>query len=105
MLKFITLDRKEAIIDNEKLTVVPVLQVEPKIERIALFLKTELSGDVMEFLNEKYLDKSINMEWGKIDREARVKYHETEIERHKKQLELLKSGKDLVWNENGNGVE
>jgi hypothetical protein len=45
-----------------------------------------VAGDIIDFLNEKYIDKNINEEWGKIDVEARIKYHE-------KMIEILKTGK------------
>ena len=55
-----------------------------------------IAGDVLAFLNEKYIDKEINAEWGKVDVDKRIKYYE-------KQIELLKSGK-YCWNNNGDGV-
>lgn len=55
-----------------------------------------VAGDICSFLNEKYIDKNINEEWGKINKEARIKYHE-------EQIRLLKSGK-YSWNRHGNGV-
>jgi hypothetical protein len=64
-----------------------------------------LASDYVEFLNEKYIDKSINQEWKQVNREERIKYHESEIARHKEQIKLLKYKEHLHWNENGNGVE
>jgi predicted metal-dependent phosphoesterase TrpH len=57
-----------------------------------------LIGDIADFLNDKYCDKEINMEWPKIDREKRIKYHE-------EQLKLLKGEDNLKWNEHGDKVE
>ena len=55
-----------------------------------------LAGDIVDFLNEKYIDKNINEEWGEIDVEKRIEYHE-------EQIRILKSGKHR-WNKHGNGV-
>ena len=57
-----------------------------------------LAGDITDFLNEKYIDKNINEEWGKIDVQARIKYHE-------EQLRMLKSGNPFTWTEHGNSVK
>jgi hypothetical protein len=66
------------------------------------YLSTEIAplvaGDYAEIFNDKYVDKEINKEWGKIYRYERMVYH---IE----QLQLLTSDKKLHWNEHGTGVE
>ena len=54
-------------------------------------------GDICDFLNDKYIDKNINEEWGKIDINKRIKYHE-------EQIEILKK-ENPHWKEHGNGVK
>ena len=56
-----------------------------------------LAGDYCDFLNEKYIDKEFNKEWREVDVDARVKYHE-------EQIEMLKRG-NYTWNRHGTGVE
>lgn len=63
------------------------------------YLKSNARGlaeDYCDFLNDKYLDKKINEEWGKADIESRIKYH-------KEQIFNLKNGR-TYWNRHGNGV-
>ena len=57
-----------------------------------------VAGDIVEFLNDKYVDKNMNEEWYHPDREARIKYHE-------EQLKILRSGKPIGYTEHGNGVK
>jgi hypothetical protein len=80
-----------------------VMQMEPKIRTIAFFPTSKenslaMAYDYCDFLNDKYVDKNVNKEWGPINRKERIKYHE-------EQLKLLKSDKRLHWNEHGNRVE
>jgi hypothetical protein len=96
-------------------TIWTVIQIKPEYKEICeftgqtkgcehddLFLSPEiaraLAHDYCDFLNEKYIDKNINEEWGKIDREARIEYH-------LEQLSLLNYKDNLKWNEHGNGVK
>jgi hypothetical protein len=55
-----------------------------------------LAEDYCEFLNDKYVDKGFNQEWGPPDVKKRIKYH-------KKQIKLLESG-NYSWREHGDGV-
>ena len=54
-------------------------------------------GDICDFLNDKYIDKEMNSDWGRANKEARIKYH-------KEQIKKLESD-SCVWNEHGTGVE
>jgi len=80
-----------------------ILIIEPEVENLigveCLSEKArQVLGDIIEFLNFKYIDKEINDEWGKVNVEARI------IE-HLKQIDALMNIKNPLWNEHGNGVE
>ena len=57
-----------------------------------------VGGDIIAFINDKYVDKNVMEEWGKINRQKRIKYYERQVEK----LERLEN---ISWNEHGNGVE
>jgi hypothetical protein len=56
-----------------------------------------LAGDYCDFLNDKYVDKEFNAEWGSVNVKERIQYH-------KNQIEKLKIGK-FSWNSHGTGIE
>lgn len=56
-----------------------------------------MAGDYVSFLNDKYIDKEINADWGKPNKEERIKYY-------KEQIRILEE-ENYVWNKHGNGVE
>jgi hypothetical protein len=88
-------ENEENVLDREKL--VAVFIGGDRFGETPKDLAPLLAGDYCEFLNSKYIDKNFNEEWGKVDVEARIKYHE-------EQIKILKSG-EYYWNENGDGVE
>jgi hypothetical protein len=57
-----------------------------------------VGGDILAFINDKYVDKNVMEEWGKIDRQKRIKYY-------KRQIEKLENLEKISWNEHGTGVE
>ena len=83
-------------IDKEPHIVIAVFHGDDKEGFLSKELAPLLAGDYCDFLNDKYVDKDFNEEWGKIQRERRIKYH-------KEQLKLLEDNGQ--WNEHGNGIE
>ena len=79
-----------------------ILQIDEKYKIIGYFpddgISPLIAEDYVEFLNDKYIDKEINEEWGVINRKERIKYH-------LEQLSKLTSDKELSWTEYGNGVK
>lgn len=77
-----------------------IYQISPNIRPICPFEDKYscLAGDICDFLNDKYCDKNVNEEWGRVKRLKRIKYHF---------LELIKLifHKYSRYNEHGNGVE
>ncbi len=73
------------------------LEINTQVEKRESETSLAVMGDILDFLNEKYIDKNINEEWGRVDVDARIKYHE-------EQIKILKSGNGH-WNRHGNGVE
>ena len=92
-------DKKWIIFDLKNQSIIAVFSgtKNPFDEYNDLDLAPLLAGDYCDFLNDKYVDKEMNKEWGKIDVQKRIEYHE-------KQLEILKSG-DCFWNRHGNKVQ
>lgn len=89
------------VFENKKTGIIKIIQVEPVFRDICTFVDDPfiscLSGDIVDFLNDKYVDKNINEEWFYPDREARIKYH-------KEQLKILENEKPVCYTEHGNGV-
>lgn len=83
-------------VEREEFT--EVVQIKPEHKRIAIFYDdVGMAYDYCDFLNDKYVDKNVNEEWGKIDRLKRIEHHEN-------QLKLLRSDNRLHFNEHGNEV-
>lgn len=86
-------------IAKERAGFTEIIQLLPKYETIAIFYdKVGMGYDYVDFLNDKYVDKEVNAEWGEIDRLKRIQHHE-------KQIKLLKGNKRLCFNEHGNEVK
>lgn len=112
MLKFKVKDKPKFLMKNGFTGLqFQVIQIEPEYKEIADFtgmnsisnpfmntsIAEALAHDYCSFLNEKYIDKNINEEWGKIDINARIKYHFEQIRK-------LQDKRELRWNSDGNGV-
>lgn len=88
-MKFIVNDKCEIVYIPYGLV---IATINPNIEHAE-----GLAGDYCDFMNDKYFDKNINEEWGKIDHLKRIEYH-------LEQIHILMKG-NANWNKHGNGVE
>lgn len=84
-------------------TYTQIVQIQPEHKKLKIYFKNGdveegMAHDYIDIANDKYVDKEINKEWPRINREERIKYHESELRK-------LRGEDGLVWNPHGTGVQ
>ena len=93
-MRFRVEDKPYKVFDNELYMVVIV----GSGEVIAYFNDRYVAGDYVDFLNDKYVDKEMHKEWGKVNVAKRIIYHAAELIK-------LSHYKHFYYNDHGNEVK